>query len=135
MWFKKRSDEGPQDPAFSRDNSIPLPTIALVFTAIEAILDNWVTGEWKDSDFSAEVYRPKFDRHLWMLKDFEVKTSEAKILPRLRTHLLTKARKHAKVEEPSRTASTSTTIDYAAAMADWEGNVLSDGENGDGHGE
>ncbi|KAJ3509505.1 hypothetical protein NMY22_g16265 [Coprinellus aureogranulatus] len=136
MWFKKRTDDGVKDAAFSLDNGIPIPTIALVYTAsfyakIECILDSWTTGKWNEhNSFAAEVYRERYDRHLRMLKDFEKKTSEKKILPRIRAHLLSKARKYANVEEPSSTGAVIANIDYEAAMADWDENKLSDDESG-----
>lgn len=62
------------------------------FCKVECCLDEWVTGEREDVDFSANTYTPKYEQHLARLKDFDAKTRVNKIMPRLCQHLLANAK-------------------------------------------
>ncbi|GLB44043.1 hypothetical protein LshimejAT787_1502270 [Lyophyllum shimeji] len=130
-WFKNKNDEGIVHSCFS-EGGIPLVTIALVATAVECCLDEWQSGEHVDVPFSAAQYQAKYNAHMTTLVNFEAKTKEANIIPRLRQHLLKKAMKHAKVDE---TASSTQTVELAdadieAAKKEWEAINLSDDEDG-----
>ena len=59
---------------------------------IENNLDEWVTGEHVTIAFSQNAYEQKYLAHIKRLKDFEEKTNESNIRPRLRKHLLKMAR-------------------------------------------
>jgi hypothetical protein len=59
---------------------------------IENNLDEWVTGEHVTVAFSQNTYEQKYLAHLNRLKDFDEKTKESNIIPRLRKHLLKMAR-------------------------------------------
>ncbi|KAG6895763.1 hypothetical protein C0992_012787 [Termitomyces sp. T32_za158] len=101
-WFKNKADEGLTHIEFS-DGGIPLITIALIATVVECCLD-----------------------------DFEAKTCEANIIPRLQQHMLKKARKHAKVEEGTRMMKRMLKLedaDIEAAKKEWENLVLSEDED------
>jgi hypothetical protein len=54
-------------------------------------LDEWVTGEHVDVPFTTTAYKPKFRAHLKRLMDFEKKTREADIIPRLQKYMLKQA--------------------------------------------
>ena len=59
---------------------------------IENNLDEWVTGEHVPVPFSQNTYEQKYLAHVKRLKDFDTRTKEANILPRIRRHLLKMAR-------------------------------------------
>ena len=87
-----------------------LTTIALVLTVVSQLvfsflitahgfrvqiennLDEWVTGEHVSVAFSQNAYEQKFLAHVKRLKDFDARTKEANIVPRIRRHLLKMAR-------------------------------------------
>lgn len=58
---------------------------------VECCLDELQTGEHVDVPFSANVYQPRFVAILQMLLDFDKKTKDANIVPRLCKHLLKNA--------------------------------------------
>ncbi|KAF8874589.1 hypothetical protein BD779DRAFT_1450823, partial [Infundibulicybe gibba] len=128
MWFKNKQDDGVICPEFG-DGGIPIVTIALVATAVECCLDEQQTGEHIDVPFSALAYQEKFNIHLKTLSNFDEKTCEMNIIPRLRGHLLKNARKHAKVTEaPQARLTRLDSADFEAAKREWEDLVLSDNE-------
>lgn len=110
MWFKTKKDEGVVHPEFSVGEGITDVTIALTLTAVcsffycglrylsifvlqaECVIDEWRTGEHVDVPFSAAVYQDKFLAHLKRLEDFHENTKSLDIMPRLRKHMLKKAR-------------------------------------------
>lgn len=59
---------------------------------IENNLDEWVTGEHVSVAFSQSTYEQKYLAHLKRLKDFDERTKESNIVPRIRRHLLKMAR-------------------------------------------
>lgn len=59
---------------------------------IENNLDEWVTGEHVSVAFSQNAYEQKYLAHVKRLKDFDEKTKESNIIPRIRKHLLKMAR-------------------------------------------
>jgi hypothetical protein len=109
MWFKNKWDEGAIHQEFS-DNGIPLPSIALILTAIcvlfnhntiitndslmqvECVIDEWQTGKHVDVPFSVAGYHSKYDAHIKTLNEFNNHTKEANIVPRLCQQLLKRAR-------------------------------------------
>jgi len=115
---------------------------------IENNLDEWVTGEHISVAFSQTAYEQKYLAHLKRLNDFDEKTKESNIMPRLRKHLLKMARsvgtkhkcsacfnlfyrKHAKVDASgikSKPAELSQE-DIEAAKKEWENIILSEGED------
>ncbi|SJK99346.1 uncharacterized protein ARMOST_02639 [Armillaria ostoyae] len=129
IWFKNKNDEGANNPYFLQDG-IPLPTIALVFTVIECCLDEWQTGQHVDVQFTAASYKEKYNGHLKTLQDFDQRTKEVGIIPKLRYSLAKKARKHAKiVDKPTGSRVTQIDdLDIEAAKKEWEGFNDSDDE-------
>lgn len=51
-------------------------------------LKKWVTGEHVDVPFMATAYKAKYCAHLKHVTEFEKKTHEADIIPRLLKHML-----------------------------------------------
>ncbi|KAF5309284.1 hypothetical protein D9611_014658 [Ephemerocybe angulata] len=95
-WFTSKKDLGPSSPEFAdEERGIPLPTIAFIITIIQGSLDEWQSGTHRHVDFSAAGYYGKYLQNLDNLQQFELKTKEEQILPRLRRHLLRTARRHA----------------------------------------
>jgi len=130
-WFRGKKDDGVIHPEFFEDEMLSLSTLALVLTVIENNLDEWVTGEHVAVAFSQNAYKQKYLAHVRRLKDFDEKTRESNIVPRLRKHLLKMARKHAKVDATgvkSKPAELSQE-DIEAAKKEWENIVLSEGED------
>jgi hypothetical protein len=105
-----------------------------------------VTGEHVDVPFTAAANKVKYRAHLKHLMDFEKKTREADIVPRLLRHMLKAARcvlcicftkpllnplyrKHAKVsDEGALQASNISEAEIEAAKEEWADLVLSDEE-------
>ncbi|KDR74233.1 hypothetical protein GALMADRAFT_141307 [Galerina marginata CBS 339.88] len=131
IYFRNKTDDGVTNPEFSEDGKLPMVTIALILTLVENNLDEWVTGEHADVPFTANAYKQKYLSHLKRLTEFDEKTREADIVPRLCTHLLKMARKHAKVTDSAiglLGAGELLDADVEAAKKEWEGLVLSDEE-------
>ena len=74
---------------FSKSYCFYYLTLAL---QIENNLDEWVTGEHVDVPFTTMAYKAKYCAHLKRITDFEKKTREADIIPRLLKHMLKAAR-------------------------------------------
>ncbi|KAI0683263.1 hypothetical protein BC835DRAFT_1478509 [Cytidiella melzeri] len=119
VWFHNKHAEGIKNPAFS-DGGIPLVTMALVLTAIENVLDEWITGEHINIPFSSHSYRAKYESHLKTLTDFAAHTQDKQIVPQLRQRLLTYARRYAQVDEPATVQRSGLSItDFDAAAEEW----------------
>ncbi|KAG6806709.1 hypothetical protein H0H92_010303 [Tricholoma furcatifolium] len=131
-WFKSKTDEGPTHVEFLA-GGIPLITIALIATIVECCLDEWVSGERADVPFTAAQYKTKFEAHFKIIVTFEAKTRKANIIPRLRQHMLKKARKHARVEVPGVTKRVLKLEDtnVEAAKKEWENMDFSETESED----
>ncbi|KAI0696363.1 hypothetical protein BC835DRAFT_1230411, partial [Cytidiella melzeri] len=121
VWFGNRNADGVRHPSYSQDGRIPLVTIALVLTAVENVLDEWLTGEHVDIPFSAHGYREKFNVNLKTLKDFAEHTQALGIVTQLRKRLLNTARRYAKVDENTLEERPGlVTSDFEAARREWE---------------
>ena len=66
--------------------------MVLTLIHIENNIDEWSTGEHNDVPFTATAYKAKYCAHLKFIMDFEKKTREANIIPRLLKHMLKQAR-------------------------------------------
>ena len=111
-------------------------------------MDKWVTGEHVHVPFTTSAYKPKFIAHRKRIIEFEKKTLEADIIPRLQRHMLKQARyviipfnlpsfklltyilpsKHAQAIDTIATTVEVTDADIKEAKKEWEGLVLSDEE-------
>lgn len=116
------------------------------FLQIENNLDEWITGEHVDVPFTTTAYKAKYRAHLLFITDFEKKTRDADIIPRLLKHMLKVARyvhyvptsvvqclflyrKHAKVSgEGAPQASNISNDEIEAAKKEWADLVLTDDE-------
>ncbi|EDR04612.1 uncharacterized protein LACBIDRAFT_330425 [Laccaria bicolor S238N-H82] len=88
MWFRNKTDDRVIHPEFSEDDTLSKITMALVITVAESCIDEWQTGEHVDVQFTATAYKHKFNAHLKQIIEFEKKTQESKIIPRLLKHIL-----------------------------------------------
>ncbi|KAG6904927.1 hypothetical protein DXG01_006171, partial [Tephrocybe rancida] len=68
MWFKNKRDEGVvyTDMFYP----MPIPAIALILTAIECNIDEWVSGTKTDIAFYADDYRTTYMKHIESLETF-----------------------------------------------------------------
>ncbi|KIM62578.1 hypothetical protein SCLCIDRAFT_1175667, partial [Scleroderma citrinum Foug A] len=78
MWFANKNDEGIKYQTWFKP--FPLPTLALILTAIECCIDEWTTGMWMDIAFMVHDYRGVYDSHLKCLQDFDEATKEFGVL-------------------------------------------------------
>ncbi|KZT22703.1 hypothetical protein NEOLEDRAFT_1119325 [Neolentinus lepideus HHB14362 ss-1] len=134
MWFANKNDEGvvyseyfEVDVTSTRRGSakrigIPLVTITLVLTAVQCALEEWVSGQRNDIQFTEAAYGQKFEDNLKELDTFDQKTKDQEIIPRIQGNLLKRARAYAKapMENPHQMALQED--DYEAAIRDWEVN-------------
>ncbi|KZT21733.1 hypothetical protein NEOLEDRAFT_1072839 [Neolentinus lepideus HHB14362 ss-1] len=91
MWFANKNDEGVIHGEYFTPR-IPLVTIAMVVTAIQCSLEEWQTGQKTDIQFTETMYASHFENHLRALEQFERKTKDLKIMPKIQKKLLKKAR-------------------------------------------
>ncbi|KAG1732916.1 uncharacterized protein EDB91DRAFT_1151042 [Suillus paluster] len=96
MWFTNRSDEGIVYAKYF--DPLPVQTIALILTAIECCIDEWMTGVKEDIKFSSVAYSPVYLIHLKSLRRFEERTAAYKLLGKIGVDLLDIARMHAGVD-------------------------------------
>lgn len=112
VWFKNKEDDGVIHPEFSENDALSMVTMAFDLTVVSFIceitfklfifltntcqiennLDEWVTGEHVDVPFTATTYKSKYCAHFKRITDFEKKTHNANIIPRLLKHILKAAR-------------------------------------------
>ncbi|KIM51901.1 hypothetical protein SCLCIDRAFT_33076 [Scleroderma citrinum Foug A] len=78
MWFVNKNNEGIKHNACFKP--FPLPALALVLTAIECCIDEWMTGTWMDIPFMVQDYRSRYDLHLKCLQEFDEVTKEFRVL-------------------------------------------------------
>ncbi|KAF8504078.1 hypothetical protein JB92DRAFT_2738765, partial [Gautieria morchelliformis] len=90
QWFADPHDEGVAFHLYF--NPVPLPTMALVFTAIENCIDEWKDGQLKAVDFTEKAYRDKYLAHLANLKRWREHTQGKNLLARMQQRLHDEAR-------------------------------------------
>ncbi|KAG1892034.1 hypothetical protein F4604DRAFT_1564880, partial [Suillus subluteus] len=86
MWFANRSDEGIVYAKYF--DPLPIQTIALILTALECCIDEWMTGVKEDIKFSSVAYSPVYLLHLNSLQRFEERTAAYKLLGKIGVDLL-----------------------------------------------
>lgn len=96
MWFANRSDEGIVYAKYF--DPLPVQTMALILTAIECCIDEWMTGVKEDIKFSSLAYSPVYLLHLNSLRRFDKWTAAYKLLGKIGVNLLDVARMHAGVD-------------------------------------
>ncbi|OBZ72971.1 hypothetical protein A0H81_07163 [Grifola frondosa] len=96
IYYKNKHDDGiVLSPVYT---PFPMPALALVLTAIEGAIDEWVPGTRSDVTFSVETYREVFEHHLAALRNFDEASRELGILTKIRTRIADDGRVHAKVD-------------------------------------
>ncbi|KAF8505173.1 hypothetical protein JB92DRAFT_3098557 [Gautieria morchelliformis] len=90
QWFADAHAEGISFHAYF--NPIPLPTLALLFTAIENCVDEWKDGRFRSIDFTEKLYREKYQSYLTNLGTWGDHAQGWHILARLQKCLHDKAR-------------------------------------------
>ncbi|KAG1734203.1 uncharacterized protein EDB91DRAFT_1084113 [Suillus paluster] len=96
MWFANRNDEGIVYHKYF--NPIPVEVVALVLTAIECCIDEWLQGLKEDIKFTSATYASIYQAHFDSLQRFHKCTAPYKLLERLCDSLHDRARLHAGVE-------------------------------------
>ncbi|KAG1784954.1 uncharacterized protein HD556DRAFT_1250576, partial [Suillus plorans] len=86
MWFANRNDEGVIYSKYF--DPLPVKLLALILTAIECCLDEWITGMKEDIKFSSTAYTPVYLVHLSSLQRFDERTSHYKLLEKIRVNIL-----------------------------------------------
>lgn len=92
MWFTNKHDDGVMFHDYFKP--FPYPALALVLTAIECCIDEWVTGTRTDIPFTIQEYRGVYESHLKCLHAFEDATKLYNILPGICTRLYEVGRIH-----------------------------------------
>ncbi|KAI6101925.1 hypothetical protein F5141DRAFT_1008579 [Pisolithus sp. B1] len=78
MWFANKHDDG---VLFHKHyKPFPYPALALVLTAIECCIDEWMTGMWMDIPFTIQEYCGTYKSHLKCLQVFKDATKVYNIL-------------------------------------------------------
>lgn len=111
MWFANRSDEGIVYNQYF--NPMPIKVIALMLTAIECCIDEWMQGVKEDIKFTALAYGSVYNNHLTSLQRFDERTAPYKLFERICDNLHDVARFHAGVVDTPTTFSESLISDEA----------------------
>ncbi|KAJ7215522.1 hypothetical protein GGX14DRAFT_443032, partial [Mycena pura] len=83
IWFKNNKTRGSKNPDFF--NPLRLPTLALLFTAIEWGIERWATGRFMDGgEFNETKNSDIYDGHLSRLQDWDALKPSATALVRKR---------------------------------------------------
>ncbi|KAG1764173.1 hypothetical protein EV702DRAFT_982245 [Suillus placidus] len=90
MWFANRNDEGVIHGRYFEP--LPVEIIALILTAIECCIDEWITGVKEDIKFSSNAYSSVYVGHLSSLQRFDERTSAYKLLGKIADNILDIAR-------------------------------------------
>ncbi|KAG1779093.1 hypothetical protein EV702DRAFT_1195608 [Suillus placidus] len=96
MWFANRNDEGVIHGRYFEP--LPVEIIALILTAIECCIDEWITEVKEDIKFSSNAYSSVYVGHLSSLQHFDERTSTYKLLGKIADNILDIARLHAGVD-------------------------------------
>ncbi|KAG1764085.1 hypothetical protein EV702DRAFT_1037447, partial [Suillus placidus] len=112
MWFANRHDEGVIHHKYF--DPMPIKVIALVLTAIECCIDEWLQGLKEDIKFTSATYGIVYHGHLGSLQCFDDRMAPYKLLERIHTNLHDLARFHAGVDTLTSTSSSASRISDAA---------------------
>ncbi|KAJ7447659.1 hypothetical protein FB451DRAFT_1290083 [Mycena latifolia] len=102
-------------------NGLPLVTGACIANAVECVIMEYQTGRLVKSRMSAKTWQPKFEKHLKILQDWKVYTtnSGSHLTEKLQLRMIQDARKYAKVDiTPSATEA------IGISMTDFEKNDI-----------
>ncbi|KAF5369575.1 hypothetical protein D9758_002484 [Tetrapyrgos nigripes] len=80
VWFKNITDEGVR---YTEYNPFPLHGLALVLTAVECAIDEWILGKLLKREFTADSYRMVYEGHVQSLITFREKSSHQNILGKI----------------------------------------------------
>ncbi|KAJ7186338.1 hypothetical protein GGX14DRAFT_581118 [Mycena pura] len=135
MWFSNRRDEGViLHELFGP--VLPKPTFALILTAIECCIDEWLTGIKTDTAFTAADYAAAYRKALESLERFEKKTAPRNILENILTRVHNIGRFHSGAQPiasdiPAVPSLSLAAIEAAIKEFDEDSVTESDGENGE----
>ncbi|KAI0287572.1 hypothetical protein BC826DRAFT_1117581 [Russula brevipes] len=130
IWFAHRRDEGVEFPGYF--HPFPLNAIALVLTAIECGIDEWISGSHEDIDFKSSDYAKIYQDNVNMLNVFKDKTEEFGIVPMMQKKLYRNGRFNSGAQPLSATQGHKlTAAAIQEAIQDWDDTTES--EFSDGH--
>jgi len=102
-WFSNNSDVGAKSAVKKLFKPMPIPAMALLWTAIQCRIDEWRTGDGKRKDiqFSRAAYQNVLHAHINNMEKFDCVARDAKsdIFDEIRKEHLRIARDHANVED------------------------------------
>ncbi|KAF8223383.1 hypothetical protein L208DRAFT_1317082 [Tricholoma matsutake] len=131
MWFRNKQDKGISYSFYF--NPFTIPALALILTAIECCIDEWITGIKTDIPFTTALYQDVYEDHLRCLECFEKHTEKHGILDNILLKLYNWGRFHSGAQALS-TADHPTISDdaFAAALKQYidESETETDGERG-----
>ncbi|KAJ7076072.1 hypothetical protein B0H15DRAFT_603918 [Mycena belliarum] len=81
-------------------NGLPLPAGAFIATTLECVIMEYQTGTRVKTRMSAKTWQPKYEKHLKILTDWKVYTtnSGSQLTQKLQLRMIQAARKYAKVD-------------------------------------
>ncbi|KAF8233249.1 hypothetical protein L208DRAFT_1267700, partial [Tricholoma matsutake] len=131
MWFRNKQDKGISYSFYF--NPFTIPALALVLTAIECCIDEWITRIKTDIPFTTALYQDVYEDHLCCLECFEKHTKKHGILNNILLKLYNQGKFHSSAQ-PLSTADHPTISDdvFVAAPKQYinESETETDGEHG-----
>ncbi|KAJ7214502.1 hypothetical protein GGX14DRAFT_360216, partial [Mycena pura] len=119
MWFANSRDEGPSHPEVF--NPFPIKALALVLTAIENTIDEYMTGMRIDIPFTAAEYRPVYESHVKSLLLFAENGAKYQLMEKILTRIHKVGRFHSGAQPlVSATKPTISQEVLDAALAEYE---------------
>lgn len=96
-WFRNKDDIGVVD--HEHFSPMPIPIIALTLMVIECCINEWSSGERRDSNWDDTKFQTVYDSHVSSLLNLQAHSpaSSRDLLHQLRWDLLRNAREHAGV--------------------------------------
>ncbi|KAJ7712831.1 hypothetical protein DFH07DRAFT_763371, partial [Mycena maculata] len=120
MWFANRKDDGPRHPDLFSP-SLPVEAFALVLTAVENSIDEYLTGIRMDVPFTSNDYRSVYEGHLKSLREFAEHTAKYQILDKILIRMHSDARFHSGAQPlAAATKATFSTQTLDAAIKEYE---------------
>ncbi|KAF8810264.1 hypothetical protein BYT27DRAFT_7253852 [Phlegmacium glaucopus] len=118
MWFQNKCDEGVLLTEMFKP--IPVPAIAFVLIAIEANINEWLTGKKTSVTFWADEYRSIYKGHIEALEDYGRHTKKHDLIGRLQRRLFNYGRHHAGVPPTELNMPAIPASAYATALKEYE---------------
>ncbi|KAG1804409.1 uncharacterized protein BJ212DRAFT_1284416, partial [Suillus subaureus] len=86
MWFANHGDKGVIHRRYF--DPLPVELLALILTAIECCINEWITGVREDIKFLSATYSPVYQVHLNSLQHFNECTNAYNLLAKIGINIL-----------------------------------------------